>query len=110
MERHPIPSLSPAAEPQIRLSPKPFRKSRHFGAFLICCALFVAGFALTALWKNANGSFLQKEENTTFPTPNTELFTTEVSIQPPAPEEIVIPEGATPVISYDLSHIGQGIG
>ena len=110
MERHPIPSLSPAAEPQIRLSPKPFRKSRHFGAFLICCALFVAGFALTALWKNANGSFLQKEDNTTFPTPNTELFTTEVSLQPPTPEEIVIPEGATPVISYDLSHIGQGIG
>ena len=56
MERHPIPTNTPTAKENLLLSPKPFRKSRHFGAFLICCALFVAGFAITALWQN--GSFL----------------------------------------------------
>ena len=110
MERHPIPTLSPAAEPQIRLSPKPFRKSRHFGAFLICCALFVAGFALTALWQNANGSFLPHGEDIAISTPNDAPPLATLPSEPPTREEIVIPEGATPIVSYDLAHIGQGIG
>lgn len=110
MERHPIPTLSPAAEPQIRLSPKPFRKSRHFGAFLICCALFVAGFALTALWQNANGSFLANGEDSAISTPNDAPPLATLPSEPPTREEIVIPEGATPIVSYDLAHIGQGIG
>ena len=110
MERHPIPTLSPAAEPQIRLSPKPFRKSRHFGAFLICCALFVAGFALTALWQNANGSFLPNGEDIAISTPNDAPPLATLPSEPPTREEIVIPEGATPIVSYDLAHIGQGIG
>ena len=110
MERHPIPTLSPAAEPQIRLSPKPFRKSRHFGAFLICCALFVAGFALTALWQNANGSFLPNGEDIAISTPNDAPPLATLPSGPPTREEIVIPEGATPIVSYDLAHIGQGIG
>lgn len=110
MERHPIPTLSPAAEPQIRLSPKPFRKSRHFGAFLICCALFVAGFALTALWQNANGFFLPNGEDIAISTPNDAPPLATLPSEPPTREEIVIPEGATPIVSYDLAHIGQGIG
>ena len=111
MERHPIPTKAPTTEAQILLSPEPFRKSRHFGAFLICCALFVAGFALTALFQNANGSFLKPEENTTSGIQN--------SINPPSlslpsdtatPEEPRIPDEATPIVTYDLSHLGQGIG
>lgn len=110
MERHPIPSNTPAAEPQIRLTPKPFRKSRHFGTFLICCALFVAGFALTALWQNADGSFLKKEEGTTSSVEDNGLPPPSEPIVPPTSEEIVIPEGATPIVTYDLSHTGEGVG
>ena len=107
MERHPIPSNAPAAEPRILLYPKPFRKSRHFGAFLICCALFVAGFALTALWKNAEGSFLGKKEETTskeeniLPSPGIHGDTT-------VPDEIVIPDGATQIVSLDISYTEKG--
>ncbi len=109
MERHPIPSNIPTTETSIPLSPKPFRKSRHFGAFLICCALFVAGFALTTLWRDADGNFFGKEDETTITGENT-LPPTIDSPDAPEPEEIVIPEGATPIVTYDLSHIGQGIG
>ena len=109
MERHPIPSSVPAAEPHILLSPKPFRKSRHFGAFLICCALFVAGFALTALWRDAGGSFGEKGDDTLV-TEEDNLPPILVPGEPSVPEEIVIPNGATPIVSYDLSHAGQGIG
>lgn len=111
MELHPIPSALPAAEPHIPLSPKPFRKSRHFGAFLICCALFVAGFALTALWHNTNGTLWKGEEES----PKTEENTSQnenliLPPKPSVPEQIVLPEGATPIVSYDLSYIEQGIG
>lgn len=108
MERHPIPANAPAAEPRILLFPKPFRKSRHFGAFLICCALFVAGFALTALWKNADGSFLGKPEETTSEQENI-LLPPILSGDPTAPDEIVIPNGATPIVNLDLSYTEKGI-
>lgn len=109
MERHPIPSRAPAAEPHILLSPKPFRNSRHFGAFLICCALFVAGFALTGLFRDAQGSFLGKAEDTTLLEDH--ILPPIVTPNDPTPkDELVIPEGATPIVSYDLSHLGQGIG
>ena len=110
MECHPIPSNAPAAEPQILLSPKPFRKSRHFGAFLICCALFVAGFALTALWRNTDGNLWGREDGTTLPQEENTLPPITPPTEPSAPEEIVIPDGATPIVTYDLSHLGQGIG
>lgn len=111
MERHPIPSNASAAEPRIRLFPKPFHKSRHFGAFLICCALFVAGFALTALWQNANRTFGKNEEGTSVPTQEENAPPIVTPNEPPTPEGIVtIPNGATPIVTYDLSHLGQGIG
>ena len=108
MEHYPVLSQAPAAKEYIRLSPKPFRKSRHFGFFLICCALFVAGFALTALLQNAEGSFLKNNQDTT---PG-ETAPPPVSNAPddPAPEEIVIPDGATPIVTYDLSYTERGIG
>ena len=111
MERHPIPTNAPAAEPQIRLSPKPFRKSRHFGAFLICCALFVAGFALTALWQNGDGSFLGKPEaSTSAPQEENKLPPISHPTEPAPPDQILIPDDAIPIVTYDLSHLGQGIG
>ena len=109
MERHPIPLNAPAPESHITLLPKPFAKTRYFGAFLICCALFIAGFALTALWKNADSSFLGKAEETT-PCKGDELPPVIVPNDPSLPEEIVIPEGATPIVTYDLSRAEHGIG
>ena len=108
MERHPIPTSAPAAEPQIQLSPKPFRKSRHFGAFLICCALFVAGFALTALWRNADGAFWQKEEQSSLQ--ETEPPRPITPTEPITPEEVIVPDGATPIVTYDLSYLEKGSG
>ena len=108
MERHPIPSNAPTAESHIFLSPKPFRKSRHFGAFLICCALFVAGFAITGLLRDADGSFFDKSDETTLSQEN-DLLPTVTPNVPTVPEQIVIPAGATPIVTYDLSHLGQGI-
>ena len=111
MERHPIPSNAPATERHIPLSPRPFRKSRHFGAFLICCALFVAGFALTALWRDADGSFGKREEGTQPPTSQDHTLPPVTdSTEPPLLEGPVIPKGATPVVTYDLAHLGQGVG
>ena len=109
MERHPILSQAPTAEHYIPLSPKPFRKSRHFGAFLICCALFVAGFALTALWRNSDANLWGKNEETEAP-PQGTLNQETPSVEPPHSEEAVIPEGATPIVTYDLSYLDRGIG
>ena len=109
MERHPILSQAPAPQAHVPLSPKPFRRSRHFGAFLICCALFVAGFALTALWHDKGGDLWEKQDSIDSPlqsTPPEEAVPNEPSV----PEEIVIPKGATPIVTYDLSHVGQGSG
>ena len=109
MERHPILSQSPTNGVYIPLSPKPFQKSRHFGAFLICCALFVAGFALTALWKDAGKNLWGKNDSTDLPPQGS------VQEEPPQneasqPEQTVIPEGATPIVTYNLSFSEKGIG
>lgn len=109
MELHPILQNTPAAEPSVRITPTPFRKSRHFGAFLICCALFVAGFALTALWRNADGDFWKREEGTT-PPENTLPPQLDLPNDAPIPDKILIPEGATPIVDYDLAYIGKGVG
>ena len=108
MERHPILANAPSKEVQIPLSPKPFRKSRHFGTFLICCALFVAGFALTALWSDAEGNFFQKENETL---PKEESTQGPVANFPETvlPEEIPIPKGTTPIVTCDLSYLEEGI-
>lgn len=110
MERHPIPTNAPAKEPQIPLFPKPFRKSRHFGAFLICCALFVAGFALTGLWSNIDRSFDgDGAEDTTTQADEPHLPPASDPIVPPNGEVINIPKGATPIVTYDLSYLDRGI-
>ena len=108
MERHPIPTQAPTEATHIPISPKPFRKVRHFGAFLICCALFVAGFSLTALWREAGTNLWHGEEDS----PSKEN-TTPPSLQeePPlqqAPEVVPIPEGATPIATRDLSQLFRG--
>ena len=109
MERHPIPLNAPATESHITLLPKPFCKTRYFGAFLICCALFIAGFALTALWKNADGSFLGKVEETT-PPKEDGIPPILVPDDPNVSEEIVIPQGATSIVTYNLAYTEKGIG
>ncbi len=109
MERHPILSQAPAAESYIPLSPKPFQKSRHFGAFLICCALFVAGFALTALWRNSGGSIWGRDEGTEEQPTGTQE-NEPAPLEPSAPEATVIPKGAVPIVTYDLAYLGRGIG
>ena len=108
MERHPILSQAPAEAAHIPLYPKPFRKSRHFGAFLICCALFVAGFALTALWRNTDGNLWGKKDPNQTPPENTVEEDPHLE-EEESPEEKPIPEGATRIVSRDLSYIEKGM-
>ena len=108
MERYPILSQAPVTDRSIKLSPKPFRKSRHFGVFLICCALFVAGFALTALLQDADGNFFKDDK---IP-PEGQSSSPPIVEAPkdPLQEDVVIPEGATPIVIRDLSYTERGIG
>lgn len=108
MERHPIPMQTPTEAAHIPVSPKPFRKVRHFAAFLICCALFVAGFSITALWHEAGGKLWQGEEGAP-PTEQTTLPPIQEGPPEPAlPETVLIPEGATPIVTRDLSQLFRG--
>lgn len=104
MERYLIPTQAPSKAEHISVFPKPFRRVRHFGAFLICCALFVAGFSVTALWREAEGNFVQKEEETQPTESTTPPPSQEVQPTPPTTEAVLMPEGATAIVTLDLSH------
>ncbi|MBR2721467.1 MAG: stage II sporulation protein P [Clostridia bacterium] len=92
-------------------------KYRVLAVFLIACAIFVAAFALTAIFHSASGDgWLGKHlggGTETTATPNTQVPSssgTVASSENPPVEEIVIPEGATPILSKDLSYPELGVG
>ena len=91
-------------------------KFRGFTLALICCALLVAAFAISAIWKSADGSWFHgqdgllgdgetdMESSTEAPTaPQETAEDTTVDNQ-----EIEIPDGATPVIPMDLAYLNLG--
>ncbi len=108
MQHHPIPVQHPTTEPAIPITPQPYRRSRYFGAFLICCALFLAGFAVTAVWRESGKDLWGKGE-TQSPTDQTEPPTISNPTEPPKIEQAPIPAGATPIILQDLSYVERGI-
>ena len=87
-------------------------KYRGFAVFLICCALLVAAFAISAIWTNARGEgwlgglgSLRDPDVTTPSTlpPITEegTSTTHSSTPETPPQEIRIPEGTTATVKID---------
>jgi len=84
-------------------------KRRVFAAFLICCALLVAAFAITVLWqKNGGLDWFQHPD----PGENQNLSNGETggSDKNPAHQDPMppLPEGAIPVVSMDLIGAAQG--
>ena len=93
---------------RIHMPTRFFHRSRFLAAFLICGALFIAAFAVSAIWAE-RGGVPWNNGDATVPPP---LDDGEGDAQPPAPERpsdttdapaIEIPTGATPVLDADLS-------
>lgn len=95
-------------------------KYRVFAAFLICAAIVIAGFAASSIWKGTDSGkqFFSKisglwskdpEPSTNDPVtpPSTSESPLQNEDQTP-PQENVIPDGAIPVVSMDLSCLSKG--
>ena len=80
----------------------------HFGAFavlLVGCALLIAAFGVSSVWKNAGSDWFLKEPPKE---PETD-FEGELTQAESLPEESpLLPEGATPVKDMDLSYPSLG--
>ena len=111
MDRDPIRGALPSKEEAIVLDGTFRGKYRGFAAFLICCAILLAAFAVSAVWmqkadgglgqfgsfgKNEGETETSREEETTGKSPVSGENPDAVS---PAP----IPDGAIPIVSMDLS-------
>ncbi|MBQ9806555.1 MAG: stage II sporulation protein P [Clostridia bacterium] len=84
------------------------RKKRGFAAFLICCALLVAAFAVTALWqKNGGQDWFGAENTEDAPRPPVVQPDNmqDGTLSEPSPS---LPDGAIPIIPMDLSYISYG--
>lgn len=102
-------ALPDSTAEDIRLEVDLDRKKRGFAAFLICCALLVAAFAITALWqKNGGKDWFGGEESE--PDPNPPLSQPNDSVQNEIPSEPPqsLPDGAIPIIPMDLSYLSYG--
>ncbi len=101
-----------------------YRRSRFFAAFLICCALLVAAFAITGVWQarggGDGGGAASSDDTTAGDSQKDDAMTaapsgdaSDSSQVPPADgtddaPSLTIPEGATPIRDADLSapHLG----
>lgn len=99
MGLHPIAVHGGATDaPHVTLSPHPYRRSRYIGLLLIFCAVFVAGFAVTEIWR-AQDQSLQEEG-----IPGESTLQNDALLPPVAePPSLGIPDGATPIVTRDLS-------
>ena len=100
----------------IRLEGTFREKFRGFALALICCALLVAAFAVSAIWKSADGSWFHGQDGgagngETNTEPSTEATTDSQGTAEDTTadnQEIEIPTGATPVIPMDLAYLHLG--
>ncbi len=113
--KHPIIRESlPAGREKVNLSHTYRTKYRGFAVFLICCAILVAGFAVSFVWMRGKefdgkgwGSFWESEtsaesESNTTTDAGTVTTNSETESEPPI-VETPIPEGAIPIVTRDLS-------
>lgn len=107
-ERYPTCKGLPASQKEaVRLGDGFSRKKRGFAAFLICCALLVAAFAVTALWQTGGGKlWFEKESVPAVPeVPKAESERVEPPEPPKTPD---LPIDATLIASMDLSYLSYG--
>ncbi len=116
MDQHPIRGSLPCKEEKIVLDGTFRGKYRGFAVFLICCAILLAAFAVSAVWLQSGedgirglGSFW-KDEQGTAPTDGDGTKADAPSTEPPmsAQTPTPIPEGATPIVGMDLSYPSLG--
>ncbi len=119
--KHPVTREAlPVGREKVDLSHTYRTKYRGFAVFLICCALLIAGFAVSAVWMRGDGldgkawgHFWGTEASDE---PKTEPLTDDSTTQKneeesesaPSAEEVQIPQGAIPVITRDLSSLSLG--
>lgn len=114
METHPTP-IPPATErEQITLDPIFGGKKRGFAAFLICCALLLAAFAVSALWLGGGGEDWFRPSSDALPPTTTDAEGTrapgkeESAVPDDTKTPSEIPEGATRIRTADLSYLSLG--
>ncbi len=113
MTRLPMQNALPPAGQKIPINETFYGKRRIFAFFLICCAILIAAVAVTSLLASRGGSlWFERGENEKEGVGETEQ-TTPDDTQPEVPikpSENVIPEGAIPIVSQDLSYLSRGEG
>ncbi len=111
MDREPISGALPSKDEAIVLDGTFRGKYRGFAAFLICCAILLAAFAVSAVWMQKDGKGLWqfgssgKEEGETEASREEETTSENLNLEN-TPESVLptpIPEGAIPIVSMDLS-------
>ena len=116
MDQHPIRGSLPCKEEKIVLDGTFRGKYRGFAVFLICCAILLAAFAVSAVWMQSGedgirglGSFWKDGQGTSS-ADGGETEANEPSAEPPTNVETPtpIPEGATPIVGMDLSYPSLG--
>ena len=121
MEQFPVNGQLPSSQESVSLENRYHGKYRGFAAFIICCGILLAAFAVSAIWlqKGGNdwlhglGSFWGGEETTVGdadgkndPSPNDSDTDTTSDSNPTDPEPI--PDGAMPVVTLDLTRPDLG--
>ena len=105
--------LPDAKQEKIKLEGTVNRKKRGFAAFLICCALLIAAFAVTELWKRSGGkdwfgSHEAPPKNDTSETPSQDGNDNIPQESFPSADPVPLPDGAIPIVSMDLSYASYG--
>ena len=86
------------------------RSAIRFFAFLTCIAILTAAFATSGLWLNREYLFGKNEpaDNNVAP-PNTNMPSESINSNQEADKTPPIPEGATSILSLDLSFQANGL-
>ncbi len=116
MKKHPTRTALPMGKEQISLDGTYRTKYRALAVFIICSAILVAAFAISAIWMHRDGgawldglgSFWKEEESTTEPNGQPEAEPPVSDGTPTEPEAAPIPEGAVAVVSKDLAYLDLG--
>ena len=110
MEQLPMKESLPDRAERVRLDMGSRGKYRGFAIFLICCGLLLAAFAVSSVWMQGE-SFLPSGDGfssgeTTNETDSTPTSGEEDPVSDPSLAPV--PEGATLIVSKDLSYLSLG--
>ena len=117
METHPVKNRFPEPSEKILLGPTFYGKYRFFAVFLLCCGILLAAFSVSAIWLEQGGwetlrglgSLFGEGTQAPMETGGREPESTVAQIESEsAPNPFEIPEGATPILTLDLSYPSLG--